>query len=110
MEMNTDPNQRLYENIRFLIGILSVHLKKQLGSKFLEQLDAIALEAQNLEREPEETVKKVQVIIRSLPDTEILFVARAFSQFLNLTNIAEQYHRIRRSRWYQSHGRTPQPG
>ena len=36
-----------------------------------------------------------------MPVDEVLPVARAFSQFLNLANIAEQHHRIRRRRAYQ---------
>ena len=36
-----------------------------------------------------------------MPVDEALPVARAFSQFLNLANIAEQHHRIRRRRAYQ---------
>lgn len=34
--------------------------------------------------------------IKSLPDDQLTPVARAFSQFLNLTNMAEQYHTISR--------------
>ena len=37
----------------------------------------------------------------AMPLDEVLPVARAFSQFLNLANIAEQHHRIRRRRAYQ---------
>ena len=36
-----------------------------------------------------------------MPVDEALPVARAFSHFLNLANIAEQHHRIRRRRAYQ---------
>ncbi|WP_241156083.1 phosphoenolpyruvate carboxylase, partial [Pseudomonas viridiflava] len=32
----------------------------------------------------------------SLKEDELLPVARAFNQFLNLANIAEQYHQVRR--------------
>lgn len=39
--------------------------------------------------------------IKSLPDDQLTPVARAFSQFLNLTNMAEQYHTI--SRHCESH-------
>jgi len=34
--------------------------------------------------------------IKNLPDNQLTPVARAFNQFLNLTNIAEQYHTISR--------------
>jgi len=46
-----------------------------------------------------------------MPLDKVLPVARAFSQFLNLANIAEQHHRIRRRREYlRVHGSQPQRG
>ncbi len=35
-------------------------------------------------------------MLQNLPADQLLPVARAFSQFLNLTNIAEQYHTVSR--------------
>ena len=42
-----------------------------------------------------------------MPVDEALPVARAFSHFLNLANIAEQHHRIRRRRAYQRDADAP---
>ena len=36
--------------------------------------------------------------VRELNDEDMVAVARAFTQFLNLANIAEQHHRVRRMR------------
>ncbi|PIE41711.1 MAG: phosphoenolpyruvate carboxylase, partial [Gammaproteobacteria bacterium] len=36
--------------------------------------------------------------LAALEDQQLILVARAFSQFLNLSNIAEQYHRVRANR------------
>ena len=49
-------------------------------------------------------------LLRSLPVGSAVSVARAFSHFLTLANIAEQHHRIRRRRAYQQPGSAPQPG
>ncbi|PVZ69793.1 phosphoenolpyruvate carboxylase [Pelagibaculum spongiae] len=50
-------------------------------------------------------------ILKNLPEDELLPVARAFSQFLNYANIAEQAHRVRRRRSYrQKAGTPPQDG
>ena len=49
--------------------------------------------------------------LRAMPGEATLPVVRSFAHFLNLANIAEQHHRMRRRRAYQRdpHGR-PQPG
>jgi phosphoenolpyruvate carboxylase len=46
-------------------------------------------------------------ILEQMPVDEALPVARAFSYFLNLANIAEQHHRIRRRRAYQRDADAP---
>lgn len=53
---------------------------------------------------------KIWALLAPLNSETLLSLTRAFSQFLNLTNIAEQYHRIRRRRWHQEVGHPPQPG
>ena len=48
---------------------------------------------------------------RSLPVDAAIPLARAFTHFLNLANVAEQHHRIRRRRAYQRDpARAPQRG
>ena len=49
-------------------------------------------------------------MLRELPVDSALPVARAFSHFLTLANIAEQHHRVRRRRDYQRNPAAgPQP-
>jgi phosphoenolpyruvate carboxylase len=49
--------------------------------------------------------------LSALSDEELLPVARAFTQFLNLANIAEQYHHVRRHRaWERVAGAPAQAG
>ena len=45
-----------------------------------------------------EGAQQLTATLDGLEEDELLPVARAFNQFLNLANIAEQYHRIRRRR------------
>ena len=40
----------------------------------------------------------LQAELSALDDEDLLPVARAFTQFLNLANIAEEHHRIRRQK------------
>src|SRR6186997_4120 len=49
-------------------------------------------------------------ILEQMAVEEALPVARAFSHFLNLANIAEQHHRVRRRRDYQRENAKAQPG
>ena len=44
---------------------------------------------------------RVAELLRELPVESAVPVARAFSHFLTLANIAEQHHRVRRRRDYQ---------
>src|SRR5690606_35573668 len=41
-------------------------------------------------------VRLLQTSLDQLIEAQVLPVTRAFNQFLNLANIAEQYHRVRR--------------
>ncbi|MFN7945497.1 MAG: phosphoenolpyruvate carboxylase [Blastocatellia bacterium] len=53
-----------------------------------------------------ETERRLKKLLASLSLDEAIGVIRAFSVYFQLVNIAEQYHRIRRKRWYELH--TPQ--
>ena len=46
-------------------------------------------------------------VLERMPVDEALPVARAFSHFLTLANIAEQHHRIRRRRFYERDPQAP---
>ena len=52
------------------------------------------------------TERRLKKLLASLSLDEAIGVIRAFSVYFQLVNIAEQYHRIRRKRWYELH--TPQ--
>ncbi|HWQ31366.1 MAG TPA: phosphoenolpyruvate carboxylase [Blastocatellia bacterium] len=52
------------------------------------------------------TEQRLKKLLASLGLDEAIGVIRAFSVYFQLVNIAEQYHRIRRKRWYELH--TPQ--
>ena len=48
--------------------------------------------------------------LRAMPVESVLPIARSFAHFLNLANVAEQHHRVRRRRAYQRDPRArPQP-
>src|SRR5262245_7311464 len=49
------------------------------------------------------TERELKRLLRRLSLDETIGVIRAFSVYFQLVNIAEQYHRIRRKRYYELH-------
>lgn len=89
----------LRENVRLLGELLGQNIEEHLGSEFLEKIEAIRAAAKDdRETDAGDADPELVRLLRGLGDDEMLFVARSFNQFLNLANIAEQYHGVRRNR------------
>lgn len=89
-----------YANLRSNVGLLGQLLGKSigehLGEEFLEKIESIrqlskASRAGNLD-----DGNTLIEVLANLSDDELVPVARAFTHFLNLANIAEQFHGISR--------------
>ncbi len=89
----------LRDNVRLLGELLGQNIEEHLGSEFLQKVEAIRAAAK-LDRDADAGDAKPELVnhLKELGDDEMLFVARAFNQFLNLANIAEQHHGVRRNR------------
>ena len=87
---------RLREDVHQLGELLGDTIREQYGPRFLDKIELIRKGA----RLPAAVPRRQQLTatLDGLEEDELLPVARAFNQFLNLANIAEQYHRIRRRR------------
>ncbi len=111
-----NPNQALYLNIDLLDNLLYKTLEAQLKPEVVKIISEIAKEsrlAYKANSKPQtisKVIDSIWQIIEPLNNETLMALTRAFSQFLNLTNIAEQYHRIRRRRWHQEVGHPAQPG
>jgi phosphoenolpyruvate carboxylase len=89
----------LRDNVRLLGDLLGQNIQEHLGQEFLDKLEAIRAAAKvDRDEASGDASPELVRLLASLGDREIVSVARAFNQFLNLANIAEQYHGIRRSR------------
>ncbi len=89
----------LRENVRLLGELLGQNIEEHLGSEFLQKIEAIRAAAkQDREEDSGDAKPELVSLLKDLGDDEMLFVARAFNQFLNLANIAEGYHGVRRHR------------
>ena len=89
----TDIDVRLREDVHLLGELLGDTVREQHGEAFLQKIEAIRHSAKADRSGGEEQLSST---LADLADDELLPVARAFNQFLNLANIAEQYQLIRR--------------
>ncbi|SJN57480.1 Phosphoenolpyruvate carboxylase [Vibrio ruber DSM 16370] len=95
----------LKSNVSMLGRLLGKTILDADGSVILEKVETIRKLSKSLkDGNPADRDTLVEEI-KNLSDDQITPVARAFNQFLNLTNIAEQYHTI--SRHCDAHICTP---
>ena len=107
------PHKPLRDDVRLLGGLLGETLRRQEGRAALRTggARARAREAIPARRERRGHFETLAGELRAMPTEAAVPIARSFAHFLNLANIAEQHHRMRRRRAYQRdpHGR-PQQG
>ncbi|AVD81953.1 phosphoenolpyruvate carboxylase [Pseudomonas sp. SWI6] len=89
----TDIDVRLREDVHLLGELLGETIRQQHGEAFLQKIEDIRHSAKADRRSAGE---KLSSTLADLADEDLLPVARAFNQFLNLANMAEQYQLIRR--------------
>lgn len=92
----SDLHEALRDDVRMLGESLGKTISAHLGEPFLakvEQIRQLAKEGRNADKPEQGDLLQA---IGELEKDEVLPVARAFTQFLNLANIAEEHHRVRR--------------
>ncbi len=89
----TDIDVRLREDVHLLGELLGETIRQQHGDTFLGKIEDIRHSAKADRRGAAEQLSST---LASLGEDDLLPVARAFNQFLNLANMAEQYQLIRR--------------
>lgn len=87
---------RLRENVHLLGELLGDTVRAQLGTAFFDKIERIRKGAKAARRGSAEGAQQLAETLDSLDEAELLPMTRAFNQFLNLANIAEQYHSVRR--------------
>jgi len=87
----------LRKDIRLLGEMLGRTLKSQAGEELYDLVEEIRALAK-VSRIDADADARLRTIIRGLKDEDTLTLARAFGQFLNAANIAENYHSMRRHR------------
>jgi phosphoenolpyruvate carboxylase len=107
--MALDPHQPLRADIHLLGDLLGQILRARAGDSLFDTVERVRALAKRGREEGHR--EELSGLLGSLPVEDAVPVARAFSHFLTLANIAEQHHRVRRRRDYQRDPTAPpQPG
>lgn len=91
----------LRDDVRLLGDLLGETLRRHEGQAIYELVERVRALSKKARSGSDADFATLTRILEQMPVDEALPVARAFSHFLNLANIAEQHHRIRRRRAYQ---------
>ncbi|MDF1528027.1 MAG: phosphoenolpyruvate carboxylase [Sedimenticola sp.] len=91
----TNLDEALRDDVRMLGESLGQTIAKHLGPAFLQKIERIRHLAKTGRVGAEANHADLLSELSNLSEEEMLPVARAFTQFLNLANIAEEFHRVR---------------
>ena len=83
-------------NINMLGHFLGETISDALGSDILELIENIRVLSRNSRNGDDNSRNQLLDILANISTDNVIPVARAFNQFLNLTNVAEQYQTISR--------------
>lgn len=92
-----DMYASLKSNVGTLGQILGETIRTNLDDTFLEKIEQIRHLAKSSRQGDEAAREEMLTLLTALPDNELVPFAKAFNQFLNLANIAEQFHTISRN-------------
>ena len=94
-----EADARLREDIRLLGRILGDTVRDQQGAAAFELIERIRQNSVRFRRDDDIAARReLEAMLDALSREQTIQVARAFSYFSHLANIAEDQHHIRRSR------------
>ncbi len=109
--METDPHKPLRQDVRLLGELLGDTLRIHEGARLLETVERVRAVAKTSRARADRDFQALATVLEHLPVDAAIPLARAFTHFLNLANVAEQHHRVRRRRTYmRDPGSPPQRG
>lgn len=91
----TDLDEALRDDVRMLGESLGQTIESHLGADFLGTIERIRHLAKAGRLDAASDHAALLAELQELNEDQFLPVARAFTQFLNLANIAEEFHRVR---------------
>ncbi|MDO6564438.1 phosphoenolpyruvate carboxylase [Amphritea sp. 1_MG-2023] len=92
----TTLHEDLRDDVRMLGECLGQTIVSHKGQAFLDKIETIRALSKAGRSSGKPVDDQLLKTLSELNDDDLLPVARAFTQFLNLSNIAEEHHRVRR--------------
>lgn len=92
----TDLHEALRDDVRMLGSSLGETIKSHLGDDIFRKIEKVRLLAKEGRNEAQSEHEELLQALHDLSEDDVLPLSRAFTQFLNLANIAEEHHRVRR--------------
>ncbi|OUS07345.1 hypothetical protein A9Q90_05370, partial [Gammaproteobacteria bacterium 54_18_T64] len=93
---SSDSHAPLRTDIRLLGGLLGETIREQDGEAVLALIEEIRHSSKAALAGDASGHRQLEGLMAGLDDDSLLPVVRSFGLMLNLMNIAEQYHRVRR--------------
>ncbi|MFT4938099.1 MAG: phosphoenolpyruvate carboxylase [Paraglaciecola sp.] len=90
LDVSETLDSQLIDTVRSLGSTLGDTIREQLGEEWLARIETIRVGGRSAHQGDETSAAELKTLFSELKDDELLTVGRAFSQFLNLANIAEQ--------------------
>jgi phosphoenolpyruvate carboxylase len=108
---SSDKDQALREDIRLLGRLLGDTVRAQEGESVFGTVERIRQTSIRFHRDEDNTARRErEATLDALSPGSTIQIIRAFSYFSHLANIAEDLHRIRRSRAHACAGSPPRDG
>ncbi len=89
---------KLRDDVRLLGTLLGETIRQQEGEELYELVEQVRQLSKDARLGDKACVERLVTILSAQTSERLVLLARAFAQFLNLANIAEQHHQIRRRR------------
>ncbi len=96
-----DRHAPLRDDVRLLGALLGETLREQSGQALYESVERIRTLSKSSRSDDHARLDQLSTMVADLPIETAREISRAFALFLTLANIAEQHHRVRRSRDYE---------
>lgn len=94
--MSDSSYQPIRSNVSLLGRLLGETIAHAEGDAFLELIELVRLKSKSAHDGDAMARDELRALLREIPDSQLAPLARAFSQFLSLANVAEQQHQVSR--------------
>ena len=97
--MNDSLDAQLKDTVRYLGATLGETIEAELGSEWLQKIEQIRQDGRDSYADETQSTDRLTALFSSLDNQSLLTIGRAFAQFLNLANIAEQEYSLTPGRY-----------